>query len=106
MKDYTWSYDKESVPLSAKLEYLLKYGDIDEIRNAISEFGFDYCKEIWITKIIPDNRFKRLNYFLGRFIFNISDEQDEIFTFLRKHQKPRFKNIKPDLLKNKIYKNP
>ena len=100
MKDYTWSFEKESVPISVKLEYLMKYGDIDEIRDAISEFGVDYCKEIWIKKIIPDNRFNRLNYFLGRFIFNISTEQKEILTFIKKHQKPRFKEIKPDLIKN------
>jgi len=93
LKDYTWSYKKESVPLSVKLEYLLKYGDLNEISDAIKELGFDYCKNIWIKKIIPDQRFNRLNYFLARFIFNISEERKEILDFLKKHQRKRFEGI-------------
>jgi len=83
IKDYTWSYKKESVSLSVKIEHLLKYGDLDEIKNAIKEIGFGYCKEIWIDKIIPDQRFKRLNYFLARFVFNISSDREEILNFLK-----------------------
>lgn len=93
MKDYTWSYKKDSVPLSVKVEYLMKYGDLDEITDAINDLGTDYCKEIWIHKIIPDTRFNRLSYFLGRFIFNISTDKSEILKFIREHQKPRFNNV-------------
>jgi hypothetical protein len=90
MKNYTWSYKKENVPLSIKVEYLIKYGDLDEIRDAINDLGADYCKKIWIQKIIPDKRFNRLSYFLARFIFNISTNKSEILKFIREHQKPRF----------------
>jgi len=93
IKDYTWSYKKKSVPISVKIEYLFKYGDLDEINDAIKEFGVEYCKNIWINKIIPDQRFNRLNYFLARFIFNISEERDEILKFLKKHQRKRFEGI-------------
>ena len=93
IKDYTWSYKKESVPASVKLEYLIKYGDLDEINEAIKEFGSEYCKDIWIRKIIPDQRFNRLNYFSARFIFNISEERKEILDFLKKHQRKRFEGI-------------
>jgi hypothetical protein len=90
IKNYTWSYKKDTVPLPVTIEYLFKYGDLDEINEVIKEFGFDYCKEIWINKIIPDQRFNRLNYFLARFIFNISTERREILDFLKKHQRKRF----------------
>ena len=90
MKDYTWCYNKKSVPLSVKVEYLIKYGDLDEIMAAMNDPGSDYCKKIWIEKIVPDKRFDRLSYFLGRFVFNISTEKTEIMKFIRKHQKPGF----------------
>ncbi len=93
IKDYTWSYKKETVPVSVKVEYLFKYGDLDEINEAIKELGFDYCKEIWIKKIIPDQRFNRLNYFLARFVFNISEDRKEILDFLKQHDKKRFDGI-------------
>jgi len=54
IKDYIWSYKKENIPIPVKIEHLFKYGDLDEIYNGIKEFGFDYCKEIWINKIVPD----------------------------------------------------
>jgi len=91
--DYTWSYKKESVPLAVKIEYLLKYGDLDEINEVITDFGFDYCKDIWIKKIIPNQRFNRLNYFLARFIFNISEDKKEILDFLKKHLRKRFDGL-------------
>lgn len=93
LKDYTWSYKKESVPLDIKIEYLFKYGDSDEIKEAIKEIGFDHCKDIWIKKIIPDQRFNRLNYFLARFIFNISEDRKEILNFLKQNQKKRFEGL-------------
>lgn len=93
VKVYTWSYKKESVPLSVKIEFLFKYGDLDEIYEAIKEFGFDECKDIWIKKIIPDQRFNRLNYFLARFVFNISEDRKEILDFLKQNQRKRFDGI-------------
>ena len=100
MKDYTWSYKKESVPLPIKVEYILKYGDLDEIYNTIREYGLDNCKNIWISKVISDDRFRRLNYFLARFVFNISSEKEEIISFLDAHRTRRFKEVNPELVRN------
>jgi len=93
IKDYTWSYKKENVPLPVKTEHLFKYGDLDEINIAIKELGFDYCKEIWIDKIVSDNRFNRLNYFLARFIFNISADRKKIINSLKQHQRNRIDGL-------------
>jgi len=100
MKDYTWSYKKESVPLTIKVEYILKYGDLDEIYDAITEYGSDNCQNIWISRVIPDDRFRRLNYFLARFVFNISSEKEEIISFLDAHRTRRFKEVNPELVRN------
>ncbi len=101
MKNYTWSYDKDSVPTPVKLEFVLKCGDLDEIADVIEEFGIEYCKDIWINKIISDSRFNKLNYFLARFIFKISDNRDIILKFLEENQRWRFKEVKPQLARNK-----
>ena len=93
IKDYTWSYKKEQVPLPIKIEYVFKYGDLEEIYISIKEFGFDDCKRIWINKIVPDQRFNRLNYFLARFVFNISKDRKEILGFLRQFRRNRFEGI-------------
>jgi len=93
LKDYTWSYKKEQIPRPVEIEYLFKYGDLDEINDVIKEFGLDYCKVIWIDKIISDQRFNRLNYFLARFVFNISADRKEILHFLKQYQRKRFEGI-------------
>jgi|GEM_PF-3527145 NAD dependent epimerase/dehydratase family enzyme len=88
--DYTWSYKKEEVPDSIRIEHILKYGDISEIKNIINTAGRDICQKIWSDKIIPDVRFSRLNYFLARFIFNSSEDKDDIMRFLKNHKRRRF----------------
>jgi hypothetical protein len=93
IKNYTWSYKKENIPLPVRVEHLIKFGDIDEINSAIKELGLDYCKKIWIDKIMPDKRFDRLNYFLARFVFNISNDRKEIMDFIKQNQKERFEGI-------------
>ena len=103
MKNYTWSYNKENVPLPIKVEYILKYGDLDEIYDAIHEYGADNCKNIWISRIISDDRFRRLNYFLARFIFNISSEKSEIIEYFEANRTRRFIEVKPEVVRNKKF---
>ncbi len=93
INNYTWSYLKESVPLSIKVEYVLKFGNLDEISEVIKQAGFDFCKNIWINKVIPDKRFDRLSYFLARFVFNISTERTKILEYLQHHKRKRFERF-------------
>ena len=90
IRDYTWSYEKDKVPLNVNVEHVLKYGDLNEISDVITQAGLDYCRKIWESKIIPDTRFDRLNYFLARFVFNISNERKVILEYLKSHQRKRF----------------
>ena len=89
-KSYFWSYEKDNIPDHIVIEQILKYGDVSEIKELIKEFGSDICLRVWQNKIIPDLRFSRLNYFLARFIFKISEDKVNIITFLKNHQKARF----------------
>ncbi len=93
IRDYTWSYNKATVPFDVKVEHVLKYGDLDEISEVITQAGLDYCRDIWERKIISDKRFERLDYFLARFVFNISTKRDEILLYLKSHQRKRFERF-------------
>jgi hypothetical protein len=89
---YFWSYDQKDIPVDIRIEHILKFGDIKEIQRLIQDFGRDNCHKIWKDKIISDSRFNRLNYFLARFIFDISDNPKEIQNFLIANQRTRFEN--------------
>lgn len=89
-KSYFWSYETENISENIIAEQVLKYGDISEIKKVIDDYGIDYCLKIWVDKIIPDIRFDRLNYFLARFIFKVSEEKKEILQFLTKNKRTRF----------------
>lgn len=93
IQDYTWSYKKSTVPHAVKVEHILKYGDLDEISGVIKTAGFDFCKNIWGKKIIPDSRFNRLNYFLARFVFKVAADREDILSYLQHHQKKRFERF-------------
>jgi len=92
INSYFWSYEAEDVPVNIRIEHVLKFGDIQEIQSVIQDFGADNCHKIWKDKIISDSRFYRLNYFLARFIFNISDKPKEIHEYLSTNQRKRFEN--------------
>ena len=57
IKDYTWSYKKESVTLPVKIEYLFKYGDLDEIKEAMfrAQEGAEDSEENGAKDVIAAN---------------------------------------------------
>ena len=91
-KSYFWSYEIDNIPRAVQIEQILKYGDISEINTVIKNFGNELCFKIWLNKIIPDSRFDRLNYFLARFVFKISDEKKDIINFIKTKKRTRFEN--------------
>lgn len=76
-----WSYDKASV-LSDELiiEQTLIYADVVDIQNLFLIFQFSKIKNVWEQKIVPDMRYLKLNYYLGKIFFNIRN----IEAFLKK----------------------
>jgi hypothetical protein len=71
------------------IEHTLRYGDIHEINEIIGRYGAEKCKCVWEQTLIPDERIKKLNYFLAKFIFKISFDEDELTKYMSIHVKTR-----------------
>ncbi len=76
-----WSYDTSAaldISDSIFIEHTLLYSDVEEIKELFLIFSPEKIKKVWENKIIPDNRYFRLNYYLGKFFFNIEDVKNYI----------------------------
>ncbi|RKY90317.1 MAG: hypothetical protein DRQ13_12775 [Ignavibacteriae bacterium] len=76
-----WSYDRavpSDISDSILIEHTLIYADVKEIKELFLIFNIEKIKRVWESRIIPDNRFLRLNYYLGKFFFNIENVQNYI----------------------------
>ena len=76
-----WSYDPSAasdISDSILIEHTLIYADVEEIKELFLIFDKERIERVWENKIIPDNRYIRLNYYLGKFFFNIKDVQTYI----------------------------
>jgi len=69
-----WSYDSSTI-LSDEIiiEQTLIYADVDDIQTLFVLFNPLAIKKVWDQKIVPDFRYKKLNYYLGKLFFNIVD---------------------------------
>jgi hypothetical protein len=79
-KGIFWSYSKEISYKTIKdelfLEYLLKYGDFDDLLFAFKLYEKKYIKSVWEKYLKDDIRFIRLNLMLARLFFNMDVESD------------------------------
>ncbi len=70
-----WSYSKDitlkEIGDKLFLEYLLKYGDFDEIALAFRLYKREFLKEVWQSKVATDKRFIKLNVMLARVFFGM-----------------------------------
>ena len=75
-----WSYSKDitynQVGDTIFLEYLLKYGDFDDLKLAFSLYSKEFIKSIWEKKLKDDQRFIKLNLMLARVFFEMDVESD------------------------------
>jgi hypothetical protein len=73
-KNLFWSYSKEisleEIDTALLVETVLKYGDVDDIKLLFNHYNEADLKEIWIQRLVPDERFKKLNFYLARIFFN------------------------------------
>ncbi len=69
-----WSYDTSSVLNdSIIIEQTLIYADVEDIKLLFLVFKPSEIKQVWAKKIVPDNRYRKLNYYLGKIFFNIKN---------------------------------
>lgn len=79
-KGIFWSYSKsvsyEDIGSGLFAEYLLKYGDFDDIKLGFELFGKRYMKQIWEEKLTSDKSFIKTNLMLARIFFGMDVESD------------------------------
>lgn len=75
------------------IEHTLKFADVDDIKDIIKEYGVERCKEVWERTMIPDLRLRKLNFFLAKFVFNISYDDAEINGYFNLHKTTRADRI-------------
>jgi len=66
------SYDvdkTDKIPDNLVIEHTLIYADVDEIRLLLFLYGKEIVMKVWKERIIPDKRFYKLNYYLGKVFF-------------------------------------
>lgn len=77
-KGIFWSYSKDMTLKEAGdslfLEYLLKYGDFDDIQLAFELYEQKFIKSIWEKRLKDDKRFIKLNLMLARVFFGMDVE--------------------------------
>jgi len=77
-KGIFWSYSKELSYEKAGdklfLEYLLKYGDFDDLVLAFKLYDKETIKTVWEKTLKDDKRFIKLNLMLARIFFGMNVE--------------------------------
>ncbi len=84
-----WSYAEEPKNVNIIIEHTLRYADVDRIKATLKKYGINRCRAVWKKLLIPDKRLEKLNYFLARFIFKISSDDDSIKKYLDQNRKSR-----------------
>ena len=72
------------------LEYLLKYGDFDELKQAFKLFDKVFIYSVWEQKMRDDKRFIKLNLMLARVFFGMNVESD----YFKEVKSARFEKLK------------
>ncbi len=77
-KGIFWSYSKditlENIGDKIFIEYVLKYGDFDDIALTFKLYNKEFIKKIWQEKLVSDKRFIKLNVMLARVFFDMNEE--------------------------------
>jgi len=93
-KGIFWSYSKElsyeKVGDKLFLEYLLKYGDFDDLILAFRLYPKDYIKSVWKKTLKDDKRFIKLNLMLARLFFGM-DVESSYFKEVKNARLEKFK---------------
>lgn len=93
-KGIFWSYSKDIVYVDAgeslMIEYLLKYGDFDDIQLGFELFGKKMIKNIWEEKLKSDKQFIKLNVMLARVFFGMDVESE----YFKEVKNARFEKLK------------
>ena len=89
-----WSYSKtrdyDHAGAGLFVEYLLKYGDFDEIRLGFKLFGKRVMKRIWLARVVNSHQFLKLYVLLARVFFDMDVDAD----YFNELRNGRFEKLK------------
>lgn len=78
-KNFFWSYSKtispDEIDSEILVETVLKYGDVEDIKVLFKCYNEIYLREVWIKRLVFDDRFRKLNFYLAKIFFNMDLEQ-------------------------------
>ncbi len=93
-KGIFWSYSQDLTYEKAGdrlfLEYLLKYGDFDDLIEAFKLYKKEEIKLIWEQTLKDDKRFIKLNLMLARLFFGMNVES----SYFKEVKSARFEKLK------------
>lgn len=89
-----WSYSKEidydQAGRELCIEYLLKYGEFDDIKLGFELFGKRMMKNIWQARVAGNGQFLKLNVMLARVFFDMDVNGD----YFKGRANERFEKLK------------
>ncbi|HMB40426.1 MAG: hypothetical protein KGY61_00945 [Desulfobacterales bacterium] len=78
-KNFFWSYAKEisldEIDSAILVETVLKYGDVEDIKVLFNCYDKLYLREVWIKRLVFDDRFRKLNFYLAKIFFDTNLER-------------------------------
>ena len=93
-KGIFWSYSKDLTYEKAGdklfLEYLLKYGDFDDLVVAFKLYPKNYIQSVWEQTLKSDKRFIKLNVMLARVFFDMDVDS----SYFKELKNARFEKLK------------
>ncbi len=93
-KGIFWSYSQDLTYEKAGdklfLEYLLKYGDFDDLIVAFKLYPKEEIKSVWEERLKDDKRFIKLNLMLARLFFGMNVES----SYFKEIKSARFEKLK------------
>lgn len=93
-KGIFWSYSKDITYQqsgnSLFIEYILKYGDFNDIVEAFKLFEKATIKKIWEERVQSDQRFIKLNLMIARVFFAMDVES----SYFKEKKNARFEKLK------------
>ena len=93
-KGIFWSYSKkityDEAGENLLIEYLLKYGDFEDIKLGFELFGKRVMKRVWEERVKSDQRFIKLNLMIARVFLGMNVESD----YFREVKNARLEKLK------------
>lgn len=85
-----WSYDVEKIEYigdNLLIEHTLIWGDVPDILNLFKVFTKEEIIDVWNRKIVPDERYFKLNIYLGYIFFDLENPYSYIEEISKKYSR-------------------